>query len=258
MAWLRPVISISVPLLIWELASRLGWINSFLFPPPSQILTALWVQAGPQGRPPYAIFYHVFASMMRIVIGVGLALVVGTVVGMLIALTAWGRAIFRPIISAIMPVPTLAWTPVLLLVFGIDNRTTITVVLIATSFEIIYNVVAGLDMLSKRVFWVARSMGASHTQTFFKVIVPGVLPYLITGLRIGIGFAWRALIAAEMLAASSYGLGFMIFDAAEYFNIDIIFGGIMLIAILGLLLENVVLGRLEAATIKRWGVQVER
>jgi NitT/TauT family transport system permease protein len=113
-------------------------------------------------------------------------------------------------------------------------------------------------MLSVRVFWVARSMGASRAQILTKVILPGILPYLITGLRLGIGYAWRALIAAEMLAASSFGLGFMIFDATEYMSMSVIYGGIFLIAILGFVIENVLVGRLEAATVKKWGVQVER
>jgi NitT/TauT family transport system permease protein len=81
---------------------------------------------------------------------------------------------------------------------------------------------------------------------------------LITGIKLGIGFAWRSLIAAEMLAASSYGLGFMIFDAVEYLSMDTIFGGIILIAVMGYVLENIIMGKVEAVTIKRWGVQVER
>ncbi len=255
---IRPILSIGVPLLIWEFTARTGWINNFLFPPPSAIAQAIWLQGGPYGNPPYAVLFHVLRSMVRILAGIGLALAIGCIVGLLIGLTRWGNAIFKPIVSIIVPVPTLAWTPVLLLVFGIDDRTTITVVFIAASLTIIYNVVAGAEMLGARVFWVIQSMGASPWQIFYKLIIPGIFPYLITGLKLGIGFAWRALIAAEMLAASSYGLGFMIFDATQYLSMDIIFGGMLLIALSGYLLEHVILGRVEAVTIKRWGVQVER
>jgi ABC-type nitrate/sulfonate/bicarbonate transport system permease component len=255
---IRPILSIGVPLLIWEFTSRMGWINNFLFPPPSAIAQAIWLQVGPHGNPPHAILFHILRSMVRILAGVSLALAIGCIVGLLIGLTRWGNAIFKPIVSIIVPVPTLAWTPVLLLIFGIDDRTTITVVFIAASLTIIYNVVAGAEMLGARVFWVIQSMGASPWQIFYKLIIPGIFPYLITGLKLGIGFAWRALIAAEMLAASSYGLGFMIFDATQYLSMDIIFGGMLLIALSGYLLEHVILGRVEAVTIKRWGVQVER
>jgi NitT/TauT family transport system permease protein len=111
--------------------------------------------------------------------------------------------------------------------------------------------------MSVRVFWVAQSMGATPLQIFWRVIIPGILPYLITGVRLGTGYAWRALIAAEMLAASSYGLGFMIFDASEYMSMDVIYGVVALIALLGYLLENILIGRLEAATVDKWGVRVE-
>jgi NitT/TauT family transport system permease protein len=157
-----------------------------------------------------------------------------------------------------MPVPTLAWTPVLLLIIGIDNRTTILVVFLAAVFEMIYIVASGIEMMNVKMLWVAQSMGASRWQIFWRVIIPGILPYLITGTRLGTGYAWRALIAAEMLAASTYGLGFMIYDASEYMNMDVIYGGVVLIAVLGYLLENVVIGRVEAATTEKWGILNER
>jgi NitT/TauT family transport system permease protein len=258
MRWVRPVISIVALAALWETAARLGWISDFLFPPPTEVAAALWRQSGPGGNPPYAIVFHILNSLYRLLAGVGLALVIGTILGLMIGMTRWGRAIFKPIISAIMPVPTLAWTPILLLVFGVDDRTTITVVFIAASFEVIYNVVAGVEFLSVRVFWVVQSMGASRLQTFWKVIIPGILPYLITGLKLGVGYAWRALIAAEMLAASSFGLGFMIYDASEYMSMDVIYGGMIAISLLGYVIENLLIGRLEAVTIQKWGVQIER
>lgn len=258
MAVIRPVVSLGVVFGLWELASRYGYINDFLFPPPTQIIAALWTAAGPDGNPPYGFVFSILLSLYRLLAGVGLALVLGTAIGLAIGLTKWGRAIFKPIISALMPIPTLAWTPVLLLIFGIDNRTTITVVFIAASFEVIYNVVTGLEMMTRKVYWVAASMGASRLQTFRYVILPGIMPYLITGLKLGVGYAWRALIAAEMLAASSYGLGFMIYDAQEYMDMKIIYGGILAISVMGLLIERVAIGALERHTVKKWGINVER
>lgn len=253
MSVVRPVVSIGTVFLVWEIASRLGWINAFLFPAPSSIGLTLWQElvAGD-------LLAHVGRSLYRLLAGMGLAIVLGTLIGIAIGMTAWGRAIFKPLISAFMPVPTLAWTPVLLLVVGINDRTTIIVVFIAAAFEVIYTVVSGIEGMSVRLFWVARSMGASRQQIFWKIIIPGIMPYLITGIRLGSGYAWRALIAAEMLAASSYGLGFMIYDASEYMTMEVIYGGILLIAVLGYVIENIIVGRLEAATVEKWGVQVAR
>jgi NitT/TauT family transport system permease protein len=245
-------------LVMWELAARLGWLNTFLFPAPSNIATTIWKQSGPDGSPPYAMPTHVLRSMIRLLAGIALAVVIGTILGVLIGMTRWARMLFQPLISIFMPVPTLAWTPVLLLLTGIDDRTTIIVVFIAAVFEVIYTIVAGIEMMNVKVFWVARSMGASRLQIFFRVIIPAIFPYLITGMRLGTGYAWRALIAAEMLAASSFGLGFMIYDASEYMSTNVIYAGIILIAVLGYLLENVLIGRLEAATTEKWGVQSER
>ncbi|MCG2629320.1 MULTISPECIES: ABC transporter permease [Bradyrhizobium] len=249
---------ILVPLVAWEVCSRLGLINGFLFPAPSAILNKLWVQSGPNGNPPYAILWHVADSMLRLLSGLSLAVIIGTLLGVGLGMSQRARLVFQPIISILMPVPTLAWTPVLLLVMGIDNRTTILVVFLAAVFEMIYIVASGIEMLNVKMLWVAWSMGASRRQVFWRVIIPGIFPCLITGTRLGTGYAWRALIAAEMLAASSYGLGFMIYDASEYMNIGVIYGGVMMIAALGYLLENVLVGKIEAATIEKWGVLNER
>ena len=257
-AWLRPLISVGLVLLAWEAGCAADWINATLIPPPSTIASTLWQQAGPQGPHPYVLWAHAGKSLYRILVGMVLAVVFGGLIGMLMGMTRWGRLIFQPLVSAMLPIPTLAWTPVLLLIFGIDDRTTISVVFLAASFQIIYNVTAGLDAMSEKPFWVLRSMGASRLRCVWTVALPGIFPYLITGIKLGIGFAWRSLIAAEMLAASSYGLGFMIFDAVEYLSMDTIFGGVLLIALMGYLLENVVMGRIEAVTIRRWGVQTER
>lgn len=252
-----PIISLGVPLLIWEICARSGLISGFLFPAPSSIFGSLIGQVGWEG-PNSSLYGHVYYSMYRLLIGLFLATVLGTIIGILIGLTAWGRFFFKPLLSMFMPVPTLAWTPILLLLIGIDNRTTILIVFIAASFEVILNVIAGIENMNVRLFWVARSMGASRTQVFFKVILPGILPYLITGVKLGSGYAWRALIAAEMLAASSFGLGFMIYEASEYMDMRSIYGGLILIALLGYVIENVIMGRFEKLTVGKWGVQVER
>lgn len=249
---------IIVPLIAWELCSRFGLINGFLFPAPSLIFYKLWVQSGPNGNPPYAILWHVGYSMLRLLSGIAFAVTVGTLIGVALGMSRRARLVFQPIISILMPVPTLAWTPVLLLLIGIDNRTTILVVFLAAVFEMIYIVASGIEMMNIKMLWVAQSMGASRWQIFWRVIIPGVFPYLITGTRLGTGYAWRALIAAEMLAASSYGLGFMIYDASEYMNMDVIYGGVMLIAVLGYVLENVLIGKVEASTTEKWGVLNER
>ena len=255
--YLRPIIAIGIPLVLWELLARSELINTFLFPAPSAIVLTLWDNLGFKGGHGDVV-NHVLFSLYRLLAGVALATVAGTLIGILMGMTSWGKAIFKPLVSLFMPIPTLAWTPILLLLIGIDNKTTILIVFIAASFEVILNVVSGLENMNVKLFWVARSMGASRVQIFFRVIIPGILPYLITGIKLGTGYAWRALIAGEMLAASSYGLGFMIYEASEFMDMKTIYGGLIVIALLGYIIENLFMGRLAAATVEKWGVQVER
>ena len=252
-----PIIAIGLPLLAWELLSAIYPSGSFLFPAPSSIARLIWSQLSFDNQNGELIG-HVGYSLLRLLVGVALATIVGTIIGALIGFTQWGRMILRPLLSLFMPVPALAWTPIFLLLIGIDNRTTILIVLIAASFEIIVNVASGIDNMNRRLLWVADSMGATNMQKLTKVIIPGILPYLITGVKLGTGFAWRSLIAAEMLAAGSYGLGFMIYRASELLDMKTIYAGLVIIAFLGYVIENVLIGRVEAATTERWGIQVER
>lgn len=254
---LRGLILIAGLIACWEIATDAGWINAFLFPAPSAIFMTIlegFGLAGGNGT----LGWHILLSLYRLLTGLALATVIGTLIGVVIGTMKGARLVLSPILSALMPIPTLAWTPILLLITGVDNTTTIIIVFVASLFEIVYNVVTAVESMNVRVFWVAQSMGASRTQIFWKVILPATLPYLITGIKLASGYAWRALIAAEMLAASSYGLGFMIYDASEYMNMTDIYAGLVVIAILGFVLENVALGWLEAATVLKWGVQVDR
>jgi NitT/TauT family transport system permease protein len=97
-------------------------------------------------------------------------------------------------------------------------------------------------------------MGASDRRLFVKVIMPGALPYILTGLRLGLAQAWRALVGVEMLAAVPWGLGWMIFGAREFLNTDVMLAGVFVIAVIGLALEKLVFQRLENYTVVRWGM----
>ena len=254
---LRGVLLIGVLAACWEVAADTRLISPFLFPAPSAIFNSIqggFGFAGGNGT----LGWHILLSLYRLLTGLALATVFGMLIGVAIGTVKAARLVLSPILSALMPIPTLAWTPILLLITGVDNATTIIIVFVAALFEIVYNVVTAVESTNVRLFWVAQSMGALRAQVFWKVILPATLPYLITGIKLASGYAWRALIAAEMLAASSYGLGFMIYDASEYMNMTDIYAGLVVIAILGFLLENVLLGWIEEATVLKWGVQVER
>jgi len=102
--------------------------------------------------------------------------------------------------------------------------------------------------------WAAQTMGASRTTIFLKVLLPGSMPYIIAGHKLALGRAWRALVATEMVVATGYGLGYLIFEARTFMDTETMYGGIAMIALLGLLIEKFAFGRLERLTVERWGM----
>jgi NitT/TauT family transport system permease protein len=162
--------------------------------------------------------------------------------------------IFLPLVSIGAPIPGLAYTPLFLLWFGLGNRTAVLLVGFVSAFPIIFNTWTGVKAVKE--IWVrsAQAMGADSRRLFHHVILPGSLPYVLTGLRLGLAQAWRILVGVEMLAAVPWGLGWMIFGAREFLNTDVMLAGVFIIGVIGLALEKLVFQRLEQYTVVRWGM----
>jgi len=138
---------------------------------------------------------------------------------------------------------------------GLGDRTVITTVFLGGFFAITYNTMRGIEMVPRNQILAAREMGVNGAHLFFAVLLPGSLVSLITGLRLGIGYAWRALVGGEMLAAMiEWGIGKMVFQARFFNNVSIMFVGILLIGLSGYLLDRTFLRWLEMATVERWGM----
>jgi NitT/TauT family transport system permease protein len=159
-----------------------------------------------------------------------------------------------PLVSMGAPVPGIAYAPLFLLWFGLGNVSTVLLVGFVSAFPIILNTWTGVKAVKE--VWVrsALAMGADDHRLFHKVILPGALPYILTGLRLGLAQAWRILVGVEMLAAVPWGLGWMIFGAREFLNTDVMLAGVVVIGAIGLALEKLVFKRLEDFTVVRWGM----
>ncbi len=239
-------------LVVWEALARLRLVSSVLFPPPSQVVATVVAMAGPQGE--YILWSHMALSLYRLGAGFLLAAVVAVPFGALIGLSPRAYAFFSPILSILIPIPSLAWVPIAILWLGIGNSTPIFIVFFTAIFPIIYNAVMGVRSVDQKHLWAARIMGANTRQLFFGVILPAGLGHLITGLKLGLSSGWRALVAAEMLAATAYGLGLMIFEARTFLQVEVMYAGIFTLAVLGFLLENLLFGTVEVRTLQRWGL----
>jgi NitT/TauT family transport system permease protein len=197
---------------------------------------------------------HALYTLYRVLFGFALAIIVGLPLGILMARFQPVERFFLPLISALMPIPSFALVPLFMLWFGIGNTTTIMIVFYAATFPVLFNTWTGVRSVNPLWLRAAGSMGADEQRLFWKVIIPGASPFIITGLRQAFLRCWIAVVGAEMIAASDWGLGWVIFDAKEFLNADIMLASLVVIGAIGFVFERVVFGSLERATVLRWGM----
>ncbi len=241
--------------LLWELIANLEIVDSALFPPMSKILTRLFEMMGPgDGKAPsYLMLRHIGATLVGLLAGFFLAALVSSAIGLIMGISATIYQWLRPIITMFMVIPNIATVPVIILWFGLGMKTVIIIVIIGSSFPIIYTAAAGVQSIPIKMIWAAQTAGATKWQILLTVIIPGTMPYLIAGHKLALGRAWRAVIAAEIFASTAYGIGFMIFDARTFFDTEAMFAGIVVVGLIGLFLESVIFKYIEKATVVRWG-----
>jgi NitT/TauT family transport system permease protein len=197
---------------------------------------------------------HAAFTLYRVMFGFALSVVVGLPLGILMARFQHVENFFLPLVSALMPIPSFALVPLFMLWFGIGNLTTILIVFYAATFPMIFNTWSGVRSVNPIWLRAAGAMGASEHRLFWKVIIPGASPFIITGMRQAFLRAWIAVVGAEMIAASDWGLGWVIFDAKEFLNTDTMLASLIVIGITGFAFERFVFGSIERATVMRWGM----
>ena len=194
------------------------------------------------------------ATLFRLAMGFLLAALFGVVIGVLMGRHQWIEETLLPLVSFLYPIPGIAYAPLFVLWFGLGDTPAILLVAVASTFVVIINSWKGVAAV--KPIWIksAESMGAQGLNMFWKVIVPGALPYILTGLRLGLATAWRILVAVEMLMSVKRGLGWLIFGSQEFLNTDIMLATIAVIGLIGLVLEKLVFEKIERVTVVRWGM----
>jgi nitrate/nitrite transport system permease protein len=185
------------------------------------------------------LFWQLFASLQRVAIGYSLAAVIGIAVGILIGTTALMFRALDPIFQVLRTVPPLAWLPLSLAAFQQANPSAIFVIFITAIWPIIINTAVGVQQIPQDYNNVSRVLRLSRQKYFFKILLPSAVPYIFTGLKIAIGLAWLAIVAAEMLTGG-VGIGFFIWDAYNSSAISEVILAIIYVGIVGLLLDRLI------------------
>jgi len=251
---LLPLVPIALFLVGWELTARFELINAALFSSPSRIWRDL-VTLHTRGLPERSLLLtHIGASLWRVFIAALIGTIAGVIGGVLMGTNRYIRRFFDPVITVLMPIPGIAQAPLFIIWLGFGDPTIITVGAIATFFPIAYNTAAGVRSVDQQLVRAARTMGASWANTLISVYLPWAAGYVLSGLKLGWARCWRTVIAVEFIAAASWGLGFMIWDAAEYIRSGVVYGGILLLMLIYFAIEKALIGTIEARTIRRWGM----
>ena len=246
---IRATMTLAAVAALYEAIAYSGWFPPALLPT-LPMVARTFVAMIADGT----MLTHAAYTIARVLVGFGLAVAVGIPLGILMGRSRAVEGFVLPLASALMPIPSLAWVPVFILWFGLGDTVTVLIVFYAALFPMLLNAWTGVRAVNPLWLRAAGAMGASENALFWKVMVPGASPYIITGLRQSFLRAWIAVIGAEFLAASDWGLGWVIFDAKEFLNTDLMIASLVVIGGIGFAFERLVFGSIEKATVQRWGM----
>ena len=224
----RGLYSILGGLILWEALTRLLLENELLIPPPSSVIRSLWRMSlsGDLNR-------HLLATLFEFASGFSTACIVGIVLGYLMGRYRWFDELMDPWIATLYSIPVIAFVPLIIIWFGIGLFSKIIVVFKITAVAIMLNTAAGIKNIDPVWLELSRSMRLSPWETTTKIRLPAALPYIITGMRLGVGRAMLGVIVAELMAANA-GLGFLLRDASETWDSPKLFVTVVLLAAMGM------------------------
>jgi taurine transport system permease protein len=235
----------------WWVASHSGHFSAGSMPRPESVIAAA-VDLASRGE----LQADIMASVGRLVLGASVSIVLGVGCGILAGLHRPLGDILLPLATFFSAVSGIAWIPLAIMWFGLGTAAVTFVIWNSIFFLVFFNTVLGIRSVPRIMEQAIRTLGGGYRVLILQVFLPGALPYIVSGIRSGLGFGWRALVAAELIAATS-GLGFLIFDASRYFRTDEILVGIGTIGILGIIMDSAILRPLERRTVRRWGTVAE-
>jgi taurine transport system permease protein len=233
--------------LIWWLVTATGLVHRNIIASPAAVWSAT-VDLAQRGL----LQDDIVTSLVRLLLAMAVSLVLGVSLGILAGLSRPLSELLIPLASFFNSISGIAWIPLAIVWFGLGTVTVTFVLVNSIFFLIFFNTVLGVRSVPAVLENAVRTLGGGRRELILQVYLPGALPFIMSGIRGGFGFGWRALIAAELIAATS-GLGYLIYNASNYSRADQILAGIIIIGALWVIIDMVVLAPIERRTVQRWG-----
>ena len=221
-------------LLIWEACARAGLFSAVVLPAPSAVLQKGW-QSLLSGE----LIDDATASLSRVLMGFGVGAGLALPLGLLMGASPRAYMLCNPLLQVLRPIPPIAYIPLAILWFGLGNPPAVFLIALGAFFPVLMNTMAGVRQVDGIYLRAARNLGVGRRTLFLRIMLPAAMPYILAGVRIGIGTAFIVVIVSEMIAVNN-GLGFRILEAREYFWSDKIIAGMITIGLLGLAIDTAV------------------
>jgi len=240
-----------VVIAVWQIVTTVGGIPSYKLPSPLQVLVGL-KDLVVVGLPPgHLLHTHALYSLERVFLGYSVAVLLGIPLGIAVGRSRRVRFLVGPFIELLRPIPPLAWIPIAILWFGIGLKSAAFIIFLGAFFPILLNTCAGVRAVDPLLIEAVRTLNGKTRDIVFKVLIPGSIPSIITGMRIGLGLGWMTLVAAEFSGVKvGYGLGYMIMTARDIQRPDEIIAGMFFIGVTGFLIDGSL--RLLEKSLIRW------
>lgn len=232
----------------WLLVEQLSMVKAYIFPSPLGTLNAF-----SRLLENNLLFFALLSSFRKLLIGLLISIILGVVLGLMLLRYEFLEKLLKPLILGLQTLPNICLVPFALLWFGLNDTATIFVIVIGSVFSICISVETAIKSVNSVFEKVARTMGAKGIDVFFKVILPASLPECIAGLMHGWSFAWRALIAGEMVSGTIGGLGYVLLIGRELLDINQIMLVIIILILISVAIEKLLLGKIEKAARYKMG-----
>jgi NitT/TauT family transport system permease protein len=246
---IKRTIFFALLIIIWQAAVKITGVSPSVMPAPSDVSQALV-----QGFADKTLIFDILASFRRLAIGLSIAIVLGIGLGILLAKNKTADETLGTLVLALQSVPSIVWLPIAIMWFGLNEISVIFIIILGAMLVMTINMRIGIKNVPPLYIKAAQTMGSGGFDLFRSVIFPASIPYAVTGARLGWAFAWRALMAGEILSTGP-GLGYTLKYASDFGNMSMVIGIMIIIGVIGTIVDIVFFQRVEQNVIRRWGLE---